>query len=416
MDDTDTNSAVVARAPLAQRRDLAALLPQVPLALALWFVGAMNILDGLGLAKLRSFTALDSLEESLSAVGGTAEVILGIMLLVAGIGLLRRLSFAWTLAVLLLVITVAVRLAQAKRGFGLGLQVIMLTALILTRGHFTRRTAMASVVFSLTNILAILAYGILGSYLLGKGFSPEIHDLNTACYFAVTSLSTVGYGDIVPVTSEARWFVVSLLVIGLSVFASTIASVLGPAISQQLDRLFNPKEKIVEPKDHIILIGKGSIAMNTAAELKQRGIHFVQIVTTKPEAGAAEHRIIEGDATSEEVLKQAGIQHARMVIAAREDDSENAFIVLAIKEMNPGVPVLAVASSAISLRRLKLARADMVFSPSAVGSRLMADLVQGNQILPEFRDLLEGHLKKAEAQRPGLATPVHPHRDGLNLL
>jgi voltage-gated potassium channel len=400
MEDLNLKSRLTAKVPfLPGRKDLVAMLPRVPLALTLGFVGAINILDGLSLplARLRSLTALSTLEESLSAVGGTAEVILGAVLLVAGIGLLRRLSFAWTLAVLLLFITLALDFAQAKRGLGMALEVALLGGLILTRQHFTRRTAMASLVFSLTNILAILVYGVIGSYLLGKGFNPEIHDLNTACYFAVTSLSTVGYGDIVPVTTEARWFVVSLLVIGLSVFASTIASVLGPTISKQLDRLFNPKEKVMEPKDHIILIGKGSIALNTARELKQRDVPFVQIVATKIDTGIPDTQIIEGDATSEEVLKQAGIEHARMVIAAREDDSENAFIVLAIKEMNPKVPVLAVASSAVSIRRLKLARADMVFSPAAVGSRLLADLVQGNQILPEFRDLLEGHLKKTSS-------------------
>ena len=151
----------------------------------------------------------------------------------------------------------------------------------------------------------------------------------------------------------------------------------------------------MEPKNHIILIGKGSIALNTARELTRRGVYFVQIVPTRIDQGTPAHQIIEGDATNEEVLQQAGIKHARMVIAAREDDSENAFIVLAIKEMNPSVPVLAVASSAVSLRRLKLARADMVFSPAAVGSRILADLVQGNQLPPEFHDLLEGHLKKA---------------------
>jgi voltage-gated potassium channel len=145
--------------------------------------------------------------------------------------------------------------------------------------------------------------------------------------------------------------------------------------------------------NHIILIGKGSIAINTAEELKKRGLQFVQIVPSKTDG--CTHPMIEGDATDGEVLKSAGIEHARMVIAAREEDSENAFIVLAIKEMNPKVPVLAVASSAISLRRLKLAHADMVFSPAAVGSRLLAELVQGNQILPEFRDLLQGHLKNA---------------------
>ena len=381
---------------LPGRKNLAAWLPHVPLAAALWFVGVINILHGLRLPleMLRTLTALNDLEASLSAVGGSAEVILGIVLIIAGIGLVRRLSFAWTLAVLVIVITLAIELARARRGMGLVLQVIILTCLILTRRHFTRKTAMASLVFSLTNILAILAYGIIGSFLLGKGFSPEIHDFSTACYFAVSSLSTVGYGDIVPVTPETRWFVVTLLVVGLSVFASTIASVLGPTISKQLDRLFNPKEKLMEPKNHILLVGKGAIASNTAAELQRRGIDFVQIVPVKTDAAPAVHQIIEGDATSEEILKRGGIMHARMVIAAREDDSENAFIVLAVKEMNPGVPVLAVASSAISLRRLKLARADMVFSPAAVGSRLLADLVEGNQILPEFRDLLDGHIKK----------------------
>jgi voltage-gated potassium channel len=367
------------------------------LAVALGIVGVLNILGGLRLplAGLRSISALGTLEESLSAVGGTAEVILGILLLVVGLGLLRRLSFAWTLAVLLLVISLVLNCVQARHSIGSALQILMLAGLILSRRRFTRRKTAATLLFSITNILAIFAYAVIGSFLLGNGFNPPIHDLNTACYFAVTSLSTVGYGDIVPVTSEARWFVVSVLIVGLSVFASTIATVLGPTLSRQLARLFNPKEEVMEPKNHIILIGKGAIARNTAGELKQRGVPFVQIVPTKTDAVAAEHQVIEGDATSEEVLSQAGIKHARMVIAAREDDSENAFIVLAVKAMNPRVAVLAVASSAISLRRLKLAHADMVFSPAAVGSRLLADLAQGNEILPAFQDLLEGRLDTA---------------------
>jgi len=93
-------------------------------------------------------------------------------------------------------------------------------------------------------------------------------------------------------------------------------------------------------------------------------------------------------------LRQAGIEHARMIIAARDNDGDNAFISLGAKDLNPEVHVLAVASSAQSIRRLKLARADLVFSPAAVGSRLVADLVEGNQIEPAYRDLLEGHPRK----------------------
>jgi voltage-gated potassium channel len=371
---------------------LRALWPQWPLALVLALVGVLNILDGLSLPLnvLQRIHALHGLAESLSAVGGTAQVILGLMLFVAGVGLLRRLSFAWTLAFLLLLITAAVNVAQKRWGVSLALQGVMLTALLLLRRHFLRRTALASMVFSLTSIGAILAYGMFGAYLLGPGFRPEIHDLHTAFYFTIITLSTVGYGDIVPVTPEARWFVVSLLVVGLGVFASAIASALGPKISGELNRLFNPKEKHMEPKAHVILVGHGAIARNTAQELKRRRVQFVRIVAAGFQPESPGERTIEGDATNDATLQEAGIEQARLVIAALEDDGDNAFIALGAKDLNPKVRVLAVASSPLSIRRLKLARADLVFSPAAVGSRLLADLVEGNEIQPEFRDLLEG--------------------------
>jgi voltage-gated potassium channel len=134
-----------------------------------------------------------------------------------------------------------------------------------------------------------------------------------------------------------------------------------------------------------------------ARDHRERGVRFVQIVATQAGGGASEAgaEIITGDATSDVVLRQAGIQHARMVIAAREDDGDNAFIALGAKDLNPKVRVMAVASSALSIRRLKLARADLVFSPVAVGCRLLADLVEGNQISPAFQDLLEGHPKSS---------------------
>ena len=250
------------------------LWPQGPLAVVLALVGALNILDGLNLplTVLQRSHTLNGLAESLHALGGTAQVLLGLMLGLAGVGLLWRLVSAWTLSVLLLVVTVGVNVAQQRWGFSLALQGILLGALLWAKPCFTRRTILASIVFSLSGIVAVLAYGVLGSFLLGKGFRPEIQDLNQALYYTIVTLSTVGYGDIVPVTAEARWFAMSLLVMGLGVFASAIASALGPKITMELQRMFNPKEKTMEPKDHVILVGEGAIARNTAKELKQRGV------------------------------------------------------------------------------------------------------------------------------------------------
>lgn len=377
------------------RSRLLSLWPHWPLAIVIGVVGALNILDGLKLPLtiLQGVRALTGLAHSLSVLGGTAQVILGLMLAVAGVGLALRLSFAWTLSVWLLLIAVGVNIARAHWGVTLVLQTLLLVGLFLSRRYFDRRTVLASLLFSLSSMFAVMTYGVVGSYLLGSGFRPAIHTLGTAFYFAVVTLSTVGYGDIVPITPEARWFSISLLVVGLGVFASVIASVVGPKISEEFQRLFSLKERPVENTDHVILVGQGVIASNTARELKRRKTPFVQIVAQGTDPARIDgEQVVEGDATNDGVLKQAGIEHARMVIAACEDDGENAFIALVAKDLNPKVRLLAVASSALSIRRLRLARADLVFSPAAVGSRLLADLVEGTEISPAFRDLFEGEL------------------------
>ena len=375
---------------------LAALWPQVPLAAVLMLVGLLNIVDGLKLPikVIGRIEELTAVAKSLSVLGSTMQAILGLLLVVAGIGLLWRLVSAWTLSVLLLVVMLGINIAQTNWGMNFAVGILLLGALFFFRHRFSRRTAFASVVLSLSSIVAVLLYGVFGSYLLGAGFDPPILDFQTAAYFAITTLSTIGFGDIVPRTPEARWFVVSLLVIGLGVFASAIATVLGPKLSSELNRLFNPREKPMDLKDHVILVGEGSIARNTADELRRRGVAFVHVLIGTPPVEQTPEHVVIGDATSEIVLRQAGVERARMVIAARDNDGDNAFIALGAKDLNPKVRVLAVASSAQSIRRLKLARADLVFSPAAVGSRIVADLVQGNQIEPAYQDLLEGHPRK----------------------
>ena len=103
---------------------------------------------------------------------------------------------------------------------------------------------------------------------------------------------------------------------------------------------------------------------------------------------------VRGNPGDDQVLKDAGIDSATLVIAAREDDGENAFISLVAKDLNPNVRVLAVASARGSIRRLKLAGAEIVFAPSVVGGRMLANIVEGKEIPQEFKDLLEGKQKK----------------------
>lgn len=374
-----------------------ALHPEWPLSLALVLGGALNITIGLqyNLVPLSQIGPLSDVGRSLSVLGNSTQAILGACEILVGIGLLRRLAVAWAFAVLLVGVAVGVNLAQGYRGASLIFSGLVLLALLILRRHFTRRTATANYLFSLMGILAILAYGTFGTYMLGDGFHPKIHELTSAFYFTIITLATVGYGDIVPVTYETRLFVVSMVIVGLSVFATVIASVLGPALSGEINRFFNPREEKMKPKDHVILAGEGALAANTSRELLARNIPFVQIIASgATPAHLSEDIVVRGNAGDDQVLREAGIDSAILVIAARDDDGENAFISLVAKDLNPNVRVLAVASAAGSIRRLKLARAEMVFAPSVVGGRMLANIVEGKEIPQEFKDLLEGKHRK----------------------
>jgi voltage-gated potassium channel len=376
---------------------LFALRPEWPLALALVLGGVLNIETGLryNLISFSQIGPLSDVGRSLSVLGSSTQVFLGACLILVGFGLMRRLATAWAFAVLLQTIAVGVNLIRGYRGTSLIFSSLMLLALLILRRHFTRRTATANYIFSLMGILIILAYGTFGTYMLGDGFHPKIHELTSAFYFTIITLATVGYGDIVPVTYETRLFVVSMVIVGLCVFATAIASVLGPALSGEINRFFNPREKKMKPTNHVILAGEGALATNTSRELQTRGIPFVQIIATaSTPPHLPEDLVVRGNPGDDQVLKEAGIDSATLVIAAREDDGENAFISLVAKDLNPNVRVLAVASARGSIRRLKLARAEIVFAPSVVGGRMLANIVEGKEIPSEFKDLLEGKHKK----------------------
>jgi len=376
-------------------RGIRGLWPQVPLGLFLVAGGALNVLAGLHAhvlaALVPSFArTVPQLSEqvSLAALGSGAQVILGGALVLSGIGLFWRLRVAWTFACLLLLITIGVNAGRGHFGGSLIVPGLALLLLAAFRRDFQHRTLFGTALVSFAGILAVLAYGTFGTYLLGDQFEPPIKSLVTALYFAIVTLSTVGYGDFHPATPLAQGYTLTLIVFGLSVFASAIFSVIGPALSRHLDRLFKPSGGRLVKKHHVIIVGAGTIVRNTARELLRRGIPFVQVVAPGTEIPLPDQPVVTGDVSDDEVLEKAGIADAWMLIAADDDDGENAFTALAAKDLNPELRVLAVASSRRAIRRLKLARADTVFAPAEVGSRLLANLVQGEELPEAFLDLL----------------------------
>lgn len=304
-----------------------------------------------------------------------------------GLALLWRSRLAWVIAVLLCVLGL-VNTALTGQVHVEGLLAyfsFMAAALLLSWRHFDRSSLAASTLFAITSVLMLLLYATFGCYYLGAEFRPPIRDLITALYYAMVTMSTVGYGDIVPLTPEARLFTVSVIVLGVAVFATSLTAVIAPLAGQSLQRIMNRKGVHMKRENHFVVIGNTPLAVNTWRELARRGRPVTRLLREMPEEGPPKDvDVLVGDPSLTDVLRDAGADKAEAVLAMLADDSENAFCVLAVKELGGKTRTVAAVNDARHLSRVKLVQPDVVIAPQVLGGELMAMLLSGEQVTPEF--------------------------------
>jgi voltage-gated potassium channel len=314
------------------------------------------------------------------------NLIIGGGMITMGFGLLWRSRVAWLMALLLATAATLNTLLGRHNRDALAIYfIILLIALLLAWKHFDRSSVAASTLFALTSVAMLLMYATFGAFYLGSEFKPPIHGLITALYYAMVTMSTVGYGDIIPQTGEAKLFAVSIIVLGVAVFATSLTAVIGPLVSQSLGRIVNRKGTHMKRENHFVVIGNTPLAVNTWRELKKRGLAVTRILREAP--GPGEHSdtdMIIGDPSMTDILREAGADKASAVLAMLADDSENAFVVLAVKEIGSSARTVAAVNDARHLSRVKLVQPDVVNAPQVLGGELTAMLLAGEQVTPDF--------------------------------
>jgi voltage-gated potassium channel len=304
-----------------------------------------------------------------------------------GIALLWRSRLAWVVAVLLAVVAgVNTALTGHTHVHVLLAYFALVSALLLLAWRYFDRTSLAaSTLFAVTSVVMLLLYATFGSFYLGGEFRPPIHDLVTALYYAMVTMSTVGYGDIVPATAEARLFTLSVIVLGVAIFATSLTAVIAPLVSQSLQRIINRKGPAMKRENHFVVIGNTPLALNTWRELARRGRPVTRVLREAPEESQAKDvELVVGDPSMTETLREAGADKAEAVLAMMADDSENAFCVLAVRELGSGTRTVAAVNDARHLSRVKLVQPDVVIAPQVLGGELAAMLLSGEQVTPEF--------------------------------
>jgi voltage-gated potassium channel len=360
--------------------------PQVPLALLLGFAGYWMLRASFGTHWPHYLKTLAEGKVRLE-LKGLPPLLIGAGMITMALGLLWRSRLAWFMAVVLaataVVNTVFTRHADAR--VLMAYFAFVLVSLLLTWRHFDRSSIAASTLFALTAVAMLMMYATFGTYYLGAQFKPRITDLVSAFYYAMVTMSTVGYGDIVPVTPQARLFALSVIVLGVAVFATSLTAVIGPLLGRSLQRIVNRKGIIMKRENHFVVIGNTPLAINTWRELAKRGRPVTRILREAPEEGENKDvDVVVGDPSMTETLREAGAHHAEAVLAMLADDSENAFAVLAVKELAGPAKTVAAVNDARHLSRVKLVQPDVVIAPQVLGGELAAMLLSGEQVTPEW--------------------------------
>jgi voltage-gated potassium channel len=238
----------------------------------------------------------------------------------------------------------------------------------------------------------VIVVGVTG-YMLINGW-----DLLDSFYMVIITISTVGYTEVHPQGTPGRIFTSGLIVVGVAtmlygfgVFAETLADNAFGRYRRER-QLQNDLSRL---RDHFIICGYGRIGTQVVAEFEEHRVPYVVIDQTEEaiERIRAEGRLhIEGDASKEDVLKQAGIERARGLISAVDSDERAVYIVLAARAFNPNLYIVARAGRRDSIRRLELAGATRTISPYVMAGHRMAELA----IRPAMVDVLDT-LHHAEA-------------------
>ncbi len=214
-----------------------------------------------------------------------------------------------------------------------------------------------------------------------------------ALYMTLITLSTVGFGEIHPLSPAARVFTMGLIGVGVGTAGFLLSQVGQVIMERQVLNIFRFQRGMREVrrmKQHILICGYGRLGRFVAQRLAGHGVPFV-IIDHDPElvreAEAAGYTAILGDATEEDTLSLARVEEARALAALLPDDADNLYLTLTAKGMNPNIRVFAKVVDERAEKRFLRAGADRLVAPyELTAERIAMGLL--NPSLVEFVDLV----------------------------
>jgi voltage-gated potassium channel len=221
----------------------------------------------------------------------------------------------------------------------------------------------------------LLVVGTIG-YVVIEGWSGL-----DALFMTVITVTTVGFAEVHPLSPAGRWFTILLALGGIFTFFSAASAIIALAVSGELKRIvvrFLMDRKLEDLSGHVIVCGNGRMGRLVARALVGAKLDVVTIDRLSAAAAATdEDKVISlvGDASSDDLLRRAGVLRCRALVAALGSDADNVFLVLSARALNPGVFIVARAVEESTEAKLVRAGANRVISPFSVGGYVAANAI-----------------------------------------
>jgi voltage-gated potassium channel len=209
-----------------------------------------------------------------------------------------------------------------------------------------------------------------------------------AFYMTVIGLSTVGFGEVRPLTQAGRLFTSALLIANIFVIAYGVEAIISARVGGQIFRRRQMMRQVKRMENHVIVCGYGRVGESSVSSLVGSKRDIV-VIEKEPEIVAVLESdgclVVQGDATQDEVLQRAGVERAWGLIVCTGEDSVNLFIVLSARALNKSLFIVARSINEENERKMRLAGADRVVSPYQIGGRHMANIA----IRPHVTDFFD---------------------------
>ncbi len=230
----------------------------------------------------------------------------------------------------------------------------------------------------LATLLALMSGAVFFYLFVESELSGTPWSVVDGVYMAVLTLTTIGFREVHPLSQTGRLFTTAFAITGVALVALAVRTAATLLLGQQLSAEVQRRRRLRalrEMRDHYIVCGYGRMGQETAHQLRRRGLPVV-VIEQDPEAieqlQEMEVPCVEGNATQDEHLDAAGVERARCLIAAVATDEDNLFIVMSARVLNPTLYIVARASRAETVNKLRRAGANSVHSPYVGGGRDLA--------------------------------------------